>query len=262
MTDSEKLLRLKEALLREDQHFAKELFEKIESIEGTLNHKESLSEKVDPIIDDKLKLYSKEIPKALKTSIRESQDDVVAALFPIMGKMIKKYIQNEMQLLSNKINEQVENTFSFKTLKNKLKSFFTGVPEEQLILSSMSKASVRQVFIIEKDSGILIHHVSKQDDSVDKEMIAGMLTAIKSFVEDAFAKENQNLELIQYELYNIYLQNFSNYYIALVVSGTFNTEFKNTVEDLILDFASSNKDFVKNSDKATNLIDLLFKVND
>ena len=269
MTDSEKLLKLKEALLHEDHNFANELFRRIESIENTINKQEALSHKVDPIITKKLDTFAEQIPeklgpqitKALKVSIRDSQDQVVEALFPIIGKMIKKYIQNEMKILSNNINKQVQNTFSLNKIKNKVKSFFTGVSEESLILSSMTKAAVEQVFIIEKGSGILIHHVSKSEDNVDKEMIAGMLTAIKSFVEDAFTKENQNLELIQYELYNIYLQNFSNYYIALVVSGTFNNEFKNTLEDEILDFASKNKDFVKNSKKADNLIKLLFKVN-
>ena len=270
MTDSEKLLKLKKALLQEDHDFAYNIFQKIENVEEILNEEELLSLKVNPIIDKKLNIFSEEIPsnlgpvitEALKVQIRESQDQVVEVLFPIIGKMIKKYIQNEMKILSDNINKQVQDTFSIKKLKNKIKSFFTGVSEEELILSSLTKAKVEQVFIIEKGSGVLLHHVSKREDSVDKDMVAGMLTAIKSFVEDAFTKEEQSLELIQYELYNIYLQNFSNYYFALVISGTFNTEFKNKVEDLILDFASKNKEFASDSKKSKNLIDLLFRVNE
>ena len=72
----------------------------------------------------------------------------------------------------------------------------------------------------------MIANVSKQEDNIDKDMIAGMLTAIKSFVEDAFAKEEQSLELIQYEFYNIYIQNLASYYIATVISGSFNSDFK------------------------------------
>ena len=102
MTDSEKLLKLKKALLQEDHDFAYNIFQKIENVEEILNEEELLSLKVNPIIDKKLNIFSEEIPsnlgpvitEALKVQIRESQDQVVEVLFPIIGKMIKKNIQN------------------------------------------------------------------------------------------------------------------------------------------------------------------------
>lgn len=272
MTDSEKLKKLKEALLKEDQDFALKIFKRIEDLETTINEEELLSEKVDPIIDKKIESFSNDIPsklgptitEALKVQIRDSQDQVVEALFPIIGKMIKKYIQEEIRVLSESINNQVQKTFSFSRWKNKIKSFFTGIPEEKLILSQMAKPIVEQVFIIEKGSGLLIANVSKNDDNIDKDMVAGMLTAIKSFVEDAFTKEEQNLELIQYELYNIYLQNFSKFYIAVVVSGAFNRTFKSELEDLIFDAMSKNKKelFLMDMKKVNKLIETVFKIND
>jgi len=57
-------------------------------------------------------------------------------------------------------------------------------------------------------------------------MLAGMLTAIKSFVEDAFMSEEQNLETINYELYTLHIQNFYNYYITAVISGPYNATIK------------------------------------
>lgn len=272
MTDSEKLIRLKEALLKEDQSFALQIFKRIEGLETTINEEELLSEKVNPIVDKKIETFSKDIPnklgpaitEALKIQIRDSQDQVVEALFPIIGKMIKKYIQEEIRILSDNINNQVQKTFSFSRWKNKIKSFFTGIPEEKIILSQLSRPKVEQIFIIEKGSGLLISNASMKEDSIDKDMIAGMLTAIKSFVEDAFTKEEQNLELIQYELYNIYLQNFSKFYIAVVISGAFNREFKSELEDLIFDAISKNKNelFLEDSKKVNKIIETVFKIND
>ena len=110
---------------------------------------------------------------------------------------------------------------------------FTGVKEGDLVLSELSDAEVNEVFVIQKGSGLLLGNYSLTD-TMDKDMISGMLTAIKSFVEDAFKGGNQNLEAIEYELYSIHIQNFHSYYIAIVVSGTYTREFESRIENKLL----------------------------
>ncbi len=245
MTDSEKLIKLKELLLSEDRDFAQNILQKLDSLEDTINTPDKLSEKVDGIIDKKLDTYTEEIPeklgptitKALSSEIKNSQDKVVEILFPIIGKMIKKYIQQEMKVLSDNINYQIQNTLSYKGIKRKVLSKFTGVSEQDMIIAELNEPSVEQVFVIEKGSGIIISSSSKQE-SIDEDMIAGMLTAIKSFVEDAFKKDEQSLESIQYELFEIHIQNFTSYYFAVIISGGFNTSFKNKLENKLFDIAS------------------------
>jgi flagellar motor component MotA len=72
---------------------------------------------------------------------------------------------------------------------------------------------------------------------MDKDMISGMLTAIKSFVEDAFSGGAQNLEAIEYELYTIHIQNFFSYYIAVVVSGNYSRTFESDLENELLELS-------------------------
>jgi hypothetical protein len=267
MTDTNKLSILKQLLLDEDRDFANHILQKLESLENTVNIEDNLSDKVNPIIDKKIQAFAASVPKtlgpaiteALADQIKNSKDQVVEALFPIIGKMIKKYIQQEMKLLSESINSQVQNTFSVKGLKRKFKSIFTGVSENDIIISEHAKAKIEQVFVIEKGSGLLIASTTNKD-SVDDDMIAGMLTAIKSFVEDAFAKKDQSLELIQYELYNIHIQNFATYYMAVVVSGVFDSSFKDSLENKLFDFAKEkiNNNLTEHkliSEKLNELID-------
>ena len=244
MNDSEKLMQLKELLLNEDRDFAHKILQKLDSLEDTVYTHEKLSEKVNPIIDEKLHTFVDEIPTKLGPTIAEalmkSQDKVVEALYPVLGKMIKKYIQQEIKALSDAINSQVQSTFSAKKWKRKFTSMFSGVSEREIILSEMNNTTIEQIFLIEKGSGLIISSVSKQE-SIDEDMIAGMLTAIKSFVEDAFKKDQQSLELIQYELFEIYIQNFTTYYFALVISGGLDLSFKNKLENDLFDLASSIK---------------------
>lgn len=222
MTDSEKLIKLKELLLNEDRVFAENILDKLDSHNDTDNTFKKRSEKVNPIIDKKMDAFVEEIFTKLGPVIPEaltkSQDKVVEALFLIIGKMMKKHIQKEIKALSDSINSQVQTTFSIKTWQRKFKALFTGFSEKEIILSEMNQTSVEQIFVIEKGSGLIISSVSKQE-SIDEDMIAGMLTAIKSFVEDAFKRDQQSLELIQYELFEIHIQNFTSYYFAVVIFG-------------------------------------------
>ncbi len=249
MEQKDKLTLLKSLLLTEEKEFADSIAEKVSILNQTINQKDQLSQKVDPIIDDRLEVFVKEIPatlgptitKTLKEEIKNSQDAVVEALFPIIGKMIKKYIAHEIKILSENITKKTKSAFSFKNWFKKTKAKAQGVSAGDLAITEYSKPRLIQMFVIEKNSGLLIADYSPiGKETVDKDMIAGMLTAIKSFVEDAFEGGNQNLESIDYELYKIHVQNFYSYYIASVISGTYNIMFKEVLEDQILNFAKNH----------------------
>lgn len=260
MDEKAKLDIIKDILFTDEREFEEEIAKKIEILERTINEKKRLSKKVDPIIERQLEEFTKNIPKTLgptitatlKEEIKNHKDEVVDALYPVLGKMVKKYVAQEMKLLS----EKIDNRLGFiKRWKLKFRAFFTGAKEDQLMLDELSSAKIEQVLLIEKDSGILKASFSKSN-TIDEEMISGMLTAIKSFVEDAFNQKNQNLENIEYELYNIQLQSFVTHYIAVVVSGNYGTASKSKLQDLIFDFyhrfMAMNLDLVfetQNSDK-------------
>lgn len=258
MSEKDRLEILKDILFTDDREYAERIAERIAILEQTINERNNLSTKVNPIIEQQLKEFTESIPTtlgpsitaALKEEIRINKDEIVDALFPILGKMIKKYIAQEIKLLSEGINSQL----SAKNWKRKFKSWFGGVNEEELILSELSAASIEQVLLIEKDSGILTASYSKTE-TIDQEMISGMLTAIKTFVEDAFNQKNQNLELIEYELYQIHLQSFVNYYIAIIISGNYSLKSKNKVQDIIFNFYDKFMEMKKSKSLTTELIE-------
>ncbi|KAB8155906.1 cell envelope biogenesis protein OmpA [Kordia sp. TARA_039_SRF] len=275
MTEADKLTLLKDLLLTDDRAYAESIHKKIEALEAIINEQKKLSNKVDPIIDERLEEFIEEIPEtlgptiteALAEQIKNSKDQVVEALYPIMGKMIKKYISQEINLLTERINKQLEDSFSAKSWKRKFRSWFGGVREEELLLSQLSSISqVEQVLVVEKNSGVLIGQYAKTE-TIDKDMVSGMLTAIKSFVEDAFQGKSQNLELIEYELYHIHIQSFVSYYVAVVISGEYNLIFKNKIQDIIFNFTDnflslfSDLNEIKEED-ITNELEFYFSTNE
>lgn len=260
MNSEDKLKILKDLLLTEEREFDKELMLKIEKL---TREQSQLSERVSPLMEERFQEFIEEMPKtvastiteALKSEIKKSQDAVAEALFPIMGKMIKKYVQAEIKKLNDNINTKLKNTFSFSSPFKRGKKGTTAAA----LLKEEYKGFVEHVMVIEKGSGILKANFAKTQN-IDQDMMAGMLTAIKSFAEDAFAKANLELERIDYELYTIHLQNFSKYYIAVVISGIYDDEFKDKLEDVLLDFAQFvlNKEDLDNKENFTRKLKAYF----
>lgn len=270
MDEKDKLEILKDILFTDEHEYVQRISARIELLEQTLNEHKKLSEKVNPIVEHRINEFKAAIPTTLgpvitatlKEQIKNSRDDVVDALYPILGKMIKKYVAQEMRLLSERINRQMAFKTPFGGLKRKFRSWFGGVKEEELILSGLSSAKIEQVLLIEKGSGILTASYS-DTKTIDEEMVSGMLTAIKTFVEDAFGQKNQNLELIEYELYQIHLQSFVGHYVAVVISGNYTLESKNKLQDIIFDFYNDfmamKMDQAMNQEQLQNKLALSFE---
>lgn len=234
---------LKQLLFDEEQAKYQELHGMIREVEQKVD--ESLkaqklpNAEINAMMDQMMEVMPERlgptITKTLKVQIRESRDDVVQALFPIIGQMIKKYVQQEMQVLTEKIDKQFENAFAFDQIWLKIKAFFSGANYSELVLKTTTEPQVKEIFVIEEESGILMGSYSRTA-SFDQDMMTGMLTAIKTFVEDAMEVEKQGLEMISYDLYKIYVQNFDKFYLAVVLSGVVDAEFKSRLNDRILKF--------------------------
>ena len=258
MNEQEKLDVLKKLLFTEEKEITDSIVQKVEALQKTVYQKTELSHKVDPIIEERLVKFVDEIPttlgptitEALKEEISRSQDAVVEALYPILGKMIKRYIAHEIRLLSENISKKTKQVFSFKNWFRSKKAAAKGISGGDLAISDYGKPQLIQLLVIKKESGILISEFSPfEKKMIDKEMVAGMLTAIKSFVEDAFAGGDQDLETIEYELYRLHIQNFYSYYVVAVIAGAYSLEFKDKLENAITEFAKnhiSNKELNNN----------------
>lgn len=261
-----KIEELQRLLLQKERDDIYAIKKELETLLHVIENEQQLEKKVAPIIGKHLNTYTKEMPsalgptitKTLKAEIENSKDSIIDALYPIIGKLIKRYIQQEFLKLSEKINQQVSRRLSIKATTRKFKAFVTGVKEEDIIITSLSETKIQDIFVIEKHSGILKGSFSKSK-TIDKESLSAMLTAIKAFAEDALKKGTNQLEVIEYGSDKIYIQNFETYYIAVVLYGVLDTNYKEALEAKLFSFSkkhyrntSSNEDISKGLDKIFN----------
>jgi len=238
--DEEELFRqLKNILLKEERA-------EIQKVQETIYNEENLSKEISPIVEERIEFLKKNFPEEFKVvvdqmmveKIRDSKDEIVNAIYPEVGKMIKKYVGHQIQILKEGIESQIKGTFNSKGFFGKIKARMGWKKTSEEIIQNLDKPVVEEIFIVQKNSGLLAGSATR-NDIVDQDVVAGMLTAIKAFVEDAFNKGNEDLETIEYGSYRIILQSFPSWYMAVALSGTLSMKEKDELSDKILDFASN-----------------------
>ena len=237
-TDDElKLMsQLKDILLRDDRSTLLEL-------QRTLNERELLEKKINPILEDHLEFLRKNFPreyaqivnKMVEQKIKSSQAEIVDAIYPVLGGMITKFINFKFQELKDSIDAQINGLKQNYNPVFWLRNRFLGVKDSDVILANIDAAVLEEIFVIERDSGLLIGSAALYP-SVNRDVVAGMLTAIKAFVEDAFQRDKEDLEMIQYGTYKIVIENFPSYYFAAAIKGSISTSEAGELRGNIIDF--------------------------
>ncbi len=233
MNKNDRLELLKQILLENEQEERSHLKKDIETLKTIVDDK---TNELDSKLDSLEKNFNKKVSPVVMKQIRESRDEMVEVLFPVVGKLIQKFINLEFKLINERIEEQFDKIFTWEYLKVYFMSFFGGPKPSEVLLSKVKRTIVDQIFIIHKFSGIIIADTLEEEGNSDKDMIAGMLTAIKSFAEDTF-DQKEDLQTIEYDNKIIFLFNYNQAYIATIISGILTQAFKAQWEQKLMDFS-------------------------
>jgi hypothetical protein len=220
------LKKLKEILLEEDRKTQEKITKKVDDLQN--NIEELRNENLKPVIE-----------KTVRTELKESKDALIEAIYPLIGKLIRKFVQVEFEKLSENVDKQLDRTFSVQNIKKQLIALWEGISHKDLIIKELIPPVVEEIFVIDQESGIL-HGKYSHNNTIDQDVIAGMLTAIKSFIEDAFQQKTGSLDMIEYGTFKIIIQNSYKFYLTAIVSGSVNTKYKTQLLDYLELFAEQN----------------------
>ena len=229
---------------------------------------EALSPLVNRLIDKNYESSKEKISKqmapliggAIRQQIKSQKDDIVDALYPVVGNMISRYVTKMFEEMLTKINTQIQSGLSFTTLKRKLTAKIKGVSESELLLSENAIANIQALLLIHKETGIVLAHVQNPDYPLNEpEMLASMMTAIRSFVNDWIEKNRDNNELgeIEYGDKKIIIESSGYSYLATIVQGNANKliydKIRETLENIVLNHGDAIKEFDGNLEKFGNM---------
>lgn len=194
--------------------------------------------------DDKLaRALQPTVEDAILTSVRRDPQVLVDALFPVMGPAIRKAIASALASMLESFNETLERSFTAQGVRWRLEAWRTGKPVAEVILLRTLVYRVEQVFLIHRKTGLLLQHVSATAAGVgDADMIAGMLTAIRDFVQDSFGgKEGESLDTFQVGELSVWVEQGPLAALAAVIRGNAPKDlrgvFTNAIEKIHLESA-------------------------
>ncbi|TIU19036.1 MAG: OmpA family protein, partial [Mesorhizobium sp.] len=121
-------------------------------------------------------------------------------LYPVFLPAIRKSIGEKIDQTFQSLNETLRHIFTWHGLKWRLEAWRTGASFSEVVLKHSLVYRVEHVFLINRNSGLLIAHVTADNaTSEDPQLISSMLSAIQDFVKDSFnEKEQSGLDTIRF----------------------------------------------------------------
>lgn len=234
---------LRHLLLEQAEAEQQRLAQELGVLRSELEEDEKLQARLSPhferhvqfLQDNFPALFRKNLLDTIRRQVTESRDEIIEALYPIIGRMIARYLKSEFEKLNQTLEDAQSRLFSLHYWKLRLRAWVTGVSYRQLLLLETRQPQLREVFVVDNQSGLLLGHFSATE-LMDPDMIAGMLTGIRGFVEHAFLKGQQRLEVLEYESYKIVVNDFQSFYFASVIDGPINAAYKSRLDSHILEF--------------------------
>lgn len=133
------------------------------------------------------------VSQALGAAVQRNRQSLIDVLFPIIGPLIRKSIAEALRNLVADLNGAIESSFTLRGLAWRMEAWRAGVPYAQVVLKHRLAYAIDHVFLIECETGLVLHHESAPGlPQLDKDAIAGMLTALGDFVGDSVGSEDGN----------------------------------------------------------------------
>ncbi|WGZ95308.1 MAG: OmpA family protein [Candidatus Thiothrix putei] len=168
------------------------------------------------------------VERAMSHAISSDPKRFADVLYPVMGPAIRKSIQQALNEALENFNQLLEQSLSVRSWRWRFDAWRTGQSYAQIALLRTLVYQVEQVFLIHRDTGLLLQHVvSENVASKDPEIISGMLTAIQDFIKDSFATTGDDtLDTLRLGELTVLVEHGPHAVLAAVVRGSVPSELR------------------------------------
>ncbi len=194
--------------------------------------------------DDLTTALAPTVSAALEYSVRKDPQPLADAIFPIMGPAIRKAIAAALSGMAQSFNQTLTHSMSARGLAWRWEALRTGRPFSEVVLLHTLLFRVEQIFLIHKETGLLLRQVSAANAAVqDADMVSGMLTAIQDFVRDSFTtRQGEELETLQVGELTVWIEQGPQAILAGVIRGNAPQQlrevFQETLEKIHLQYGA------------------------
>lgn len=190
------------------------------------------------------------IDASIKTSVQNNPRALADALAPALGPGIRKAISSTIMGMIQSLSQILNHSVSIQGLKWRFEAFRSRKQFAEIVLLHTLVYQVEQIFLIHRDSGIVLEHVVAKDIIIqDPDLVSGMLTAIQDFVKDSFHSDTEDgLETLRIGSdRSVWIENGEHALIAAVIRGTppvdLRVRYRELIEDIHMQSGNALKQF-------------------
>lgn len=238
--------RLKRLLLSEERQVLSDIEETVRKHDIRIGDDEALQHSVALILADALReaevanhrelaaAIAPVVVAAIKREIRNASDEVVDAMYPIMGRLIRAYVASAIRDFVEQTNRRLEGGLSARFIRLRVKGLVTRTPYRTLVMREGQVLRVTSIYLIDRGSGTLLEAWSADptvaDVRRDDHLIGGMLTAINNFAADALAEKESELRSLDLGEARVLLRSSARHLVALKTVGKGNRAIRQFID--------------------------------
>ncbi len=224
------------------------------------------SEKISQVISEAIAIRSKQddsisnalvpsLETAIRVSAKRNPKRLANALFPVMGPAIRESVAETVGAMMQQVNQLLENSLSARSIKWRINALRTNRSFAEVMLSETVLYQVEQVFLIHRETSLLINHLTSANAIVkDPDMVSSMLTAVTDFVKDSFVVDKQqSVKSIKFGQLNLLFEAGPHAIIVAAVRGLIPSDLQITlreqVEELHRLYGSQLEDYDGNTEQ-------------
>lgn len=209
--------------------------------EAEVSKHEQLSSAVAPIV-----------VKTIKYELKNSEAEMVDALYPITGKLVAQYVRAAIADLMADINRRLGGG-GLSALEQQARE--RGVTVAELMLSETQKLAVEELFLIRRGSGALVGHWERERQGATHAgagsnrdaLVAGYISGILQFSQEAFNDTRGTLRTLDLDGERIVLRASQAHVLAARIAGSAPAAVEQAIDATFLEALERHHDALAGS---------------
>ena len=253
--NADEFSRLKRILLGDEQQVLSDIEEVVRSHDLRIGSDDALQHSVANILANSLReaeiknhrelasAIAPVIVAAIRREIRNASDEVVDAMYPIMGRLIRAYVASAIRDFVEQTNRTLEGGLSARFIRLRVKSIITRTPYRTLLIREGQQLRVASIYLIERGSGTLLDAWNADPTAPppqkDEHLVGGMLTAITNFAAEALSEHESELKALDLGEARVFIRASAGYLIAIKSVGKGTRKVRHFIDTALSDTMES-----------------------
>lgn len=208
---------------------------------GTLVSALSKAERDDP--KAVARALAPAVVKSIRREIVNSRDDMVEALYPITGRMVRASVRDAISGMVADINRRLDAATSPTVIKAHIKAFFTRKPASTYLIADVVNALVlKRAILIDRETGAVVHAWRREQpddtrniDDDDTALLSSMFAAISSFANQNLGKSGGELRTLDLNGTQVALRHGTKHMLVVEHTGQLTADASNHINAVFED---------------------------